>query len=120
MNAWGSPVTRTVALATAYQASTPAKPAVVTIIVESIVTVGIGTPSTNTLELIMGATNAVSGGTGTLADTYRLDLSVTLISLGLTGRQKLTCNLPAGWYFAVRRTVGTGASIVSAFDQTVG
>lgn len=28
--------------------------------------------------------------------------------------------LPAGWYFAVRQTAGSGLTIVSAFDQTLG
>lgn len=115
----GTPNTRTVAFATAYQATNVAKPAVVSIIIECVTSISIGSAA-NTVELIIGSTNAVASGTGTLADTYRSDLSVTLISLNFTGRQALQTLIPAGWYFAVRRTVGTGMSVISAFDQAVG
>lgn len=120
VNAFGAPVARSLSFATAYQASTPAKPALVTVIVDLTTTVAVGTPQANTAELIVGSTTGVASGTGTLADTYRNDLTVTLISLGFTGRQKLQASVPAGYYFAIRRTVGTGITIVSAFDQTVG
>lgn len=117
----GAPVSRTVAFATAYQASTPAKAAVVSVIIDCTTTITVGSPQANTVELIIGPTNAVASGTGTLADTFRSDLSVSiLISLGWTGRQALQCMLPAGYYFAVRRTVGTGMTIVSAFEQALG
>ncbi len=120
VNAIGTPNARSLSLATAYQATNTAKPAFVTVVLECIVTVGIGSPQANTVELIIGSTNAVASGTGTLADAFRSDLSVTLISLGWTGRQSVRANLPTGWYFAVRRTAGTGCTISSALDQAVG
>lgn len=117
----GAPVARTLAFATAYQATTNTKPAAVSIVVDCTTTISLGSPQANTVELIIGATNAVASGTGTLADTFRSDLSVSiLISLGWTGRQSLQCTLPVGYYFAVRRTAGTGMTIVSAFDQALG
>lgn len=117
----GAPVTRTLSFATAYQASTSTKPANVSIIIDCTTTVALGSAQANTVELIIGATNAVASGTGTLADTFRSDLSVSIIiSLGFTGRQALQCTLPIGYYFAVRRTVGTGMTIISAFDQVLG
>jgi hypothetical protein len=118
-NIFGAPVTRTLSLATAYQATTPAKPALLTIIMDLAAGISIGTVS-NTVELIIGSTNAVAGGTGTLADSWRNDLTVTLISITINSRQTLRCNLPANWYFAVRRTVGTGMTVAAAFDQAVG
>lgn len=111
---------RSIAFATAYQATNPAKPAFLKIIIDLTTTVGIGSPQANTVELIIGPTNAVAGGTGTVEDTYRSDLSVTLISLGFTGRQALQGILPVGYWWAVRRTAGTGISIISATDRTLG
>lgn len=113
----GAPVARTVAFATAYQASNPAKAANVVILVNLTLTVSVGAPQANTAELIIGPTNAVAAGTGDLADIWESDLTVTIISLGFTGRQSLRAMIPAGYYFAIRRTVGTGISIISAFDQ---
>lgn len=115
----GAPVSRTLSFATAYQASTPAKPALVSIIVDLTLSISVGSTS-NICELWMGPTTAVTGGTGTLADTYRSDLSVTLITLAFEGRQKVQAALPANYYFSLNRTVGTGITIVSAFDQTLG
>ncbi len=115
-----SPNTRSLSLATAYQATDTTKPAFVTVILECVATVGIGSPAANTVEMIIGSTNAVASGTGTLADAFRSDLSVTLISLGWTGRQSLRANLPINWYFAIRRTAGTGCSISSSYDQGLG
>lgn len=118
-NAISAPNTRSVSLATAYQCTDSTKPCFVTIIIDLALSISIGSAA-NTVELIIGPTNGVAGGTGTLADSWRNDLSVTLITINLTARQKLAANLPAGYYFAVRRTVGTGMSIASAFDQVVG
>lgn len=111
---------RAVAFATAYQATDPTKPAFVRITIDLTTTVGIGTPQANTAELVVGPTNAVAGGTGSIEDTYRSDLTVTLISLGVTGRQALKAVVPVGYWFAIRRTVGTGITVVSASDQALG
>lgn len=121
MNAFGAPTARTLAFATAYQATTVAKPAMVGIEIECAVTVALGSPTANTVELIIGPTNAVASGTGTKVDTMKSDLSVSiLLSLGFTNRQFLQASLPANYYFAARRTSGTACSIQSAFDQAVG
>lgn len=112
-NAVASPV-----FATAYQAADPTKPAFINVLVGLAASVNIGSVS-NTAELVIGSTSAVSAGTGFLADTYRTDLSVTLINISLTARQALKAIIPAGWFWAIRRTVGTDMSIVSAFDQAM-
>lgn len=116
----GAPVTRTVTVATAYQASTSAKAAFVSVEIECTTTVGIGAPQANTIELVIGATSAVATTGGTRVDVFRQDLSVTLISLGFTGRQVLKACLPAGYYFAVRRPAGSGTTIIASFDQVIG
>lgn len=106
--------------AQAYQAATAAKPAFVTVKITCVVTVGIGSPQANTVEMIVGSTTGVASGTGYQADVFRSDLSVTLISLGWTGQASLQARVPANYYFAVRRTTGTGCTITDVADQTVG
>lgn len=121
VNAFSAPNTRTVAFATAYQATDNTKPAMVGVEIECVVTVALGSPTANTVELIIGSTNAVAAGTGTKVDTMKSDLSVSiLLSLGFTNRQFLQASLPAGYYFAARRTSGTACTVQSAFDQSVG
>lgn len=121
VNAFSAPNTRTVAFATAYQATDNTKPAMVGVEIECVVTVSLGSPTANTVELIIGSTNAVASGTGTKVDTMKSDLSVSiLLSLGFTNRQFLQASLPAGYYFAARRTSGTACTVQSAFDQSVG
>lgn len=119
-NVVSAPVSRSIAFSTAYQATDPTKPSFVRITVDLTTTVSIGSPQANTAELVVGSTNAVASGTGSIEDTYRSDLSVTLISLGFTGRQSLKAVIPVGYYFAIRRTAGTGITIVSASDQSLG
>lgn len=120
-NLISAPVARTLSFSTAYQLTTPTKPGFVGIQVELVTTVAVGSPQANTVVLYTGPTTGVATGTGTgtiVADTYRSDLTVTLISLGFTGRQFLKANVPVGHYFAIVRTVGSGTSIVSSFDQS--
>lgn len=122
VNAFGSPNALTVSLATAYQATTPAKPAVVTINVASTANFSIAGGTTNTADVLIGATNAVASGTGTVVGKYANSVTGT-IAAGLNMNSQSTVqyilHLPAGWFFAVRQTGGT-VSIVSAFDQAVG
>ncbi|MFG9883557.1 hypothetical protein ACG3SK_21705 [Pseudomonas aeruginosa] len=44
-----------------------------------------------------------------------------MIGLNLNSQQANTYSvlLPAGWYFAVRQTAGSGLQVVSAFDQAL-
>lgn len=115
----GAPVTRSLSLATAYQASTPTKPALLKVEITCVTTVGVGSPQTNTIELRIGPNNTVASGGGTRADVFRSDLSVTLISLGWTSQGVLRAEIPAGYYFSINRTVGSGTSIVTAYDQAL-
>lgn len=118
----GAPVARTLSLATAYQASNPAKPALVSILINLTGTIAIGTVA-NTIQLWVGPTAAsvTTPFTGaTVADGWRNDLTVTLISITVNGQQKLQAMIPAGYWFAAARSVGTGTTIASAFDQVMG
>lgn len=112
---------RTISLATAYQGTDPTKITFVGIAVTCSATIALGSAQTNTIELRIGPTNAVSSGGGAQADVFGSSLSVSvIISIGWTGQQVLKAQLPIGYYFAVNRVAGTGCSVTSAFDQTVG
>lgn len=117
----GAPISRTVALATAYQATDPAKPAMVTVEVEVSTTITLAGPGANTIELVIGQAPTIATTGGTRADVFRSDVSVSiLISVGLLNRATLRTMLPAGWYFAVRRPSGSASTIVGAFEQALG
>lgn len=122
VNAFGSPTARTVSLATAYQATNTAKPAIVTINITSTANLSLSGGTTNSADVVIGSTSAVASGTGTVAGKYS-NASTGSLTIGLNtnavAASPMTFNLPTGWYFAVRQTSGT-VTITSAFDQAVG
>jgi len=86
-----------------------------------ITTIALLTPSANTVELVIGSTNGIATSGGTRMDVFRNDISVSIaLSIGFTNRQMLQANLPANYYFAVRRPAGTSCSIIGATDQALG
>lgn len=122
-SAFGSPSTRTVALATAYQCTTPAKPCLVTVTLQSQSSISLAGASNNEGAIMLGSTSAVAAGTGTALAAYKNNLGGGLVvglNLNSTQANTYTVPVPANWYFAVRQTAGTGLQVVSAFDQLVG
>ncbi len=119
-NVVGTPNARTISFATAYQATDPARACFFKALLQLATTVGVGSPSANTVELVVGPTSAVASGTGDVADRFRQDINLTLISLQLTAENAVQALVPAGHYFAVRRTSGTGITILSASDRALG
>lgn len=122
VNAFGSPNTRSLSLATAYQATDTTKPAVVAVNLTSTATLSLTGGTTNTATVVVGSTSAVASGTGTVICNYNNASTGTLtIGLALNQVAASTCTfaLPTGWFFAIRQTAGTVA-ITSGFDQSVG
>lgn len=121
-NSFGSPTSRTLSLATAYQATTIAKPAVVTVNLSSTASLSLTGGTSNTADVVIGSTNAVASGTGTLICRYaNTNTGALTVGLALSTTAASTCTfaLPTGWFFAVRQTAGS-VTITSAFDQVVG
>jgi len=119
---YGSPTTRSLNLATAYQCTTPALSCAVTITLQSQSSISLSGASNNEGAITIGSTNAVASGTGTNVATYKNNLGGTLVvGLNLTSQQANTYSvfLPPNWYLAIRQTAGTGLQVVSAFDQTI-
>lgn len=118
----GAPTSRSLSLATAYQCTDNTKPCLVTATINSTVSFSLSGTVTNTAAMLIGSTNGVASGTGTVVGNYLNSVGGTIV-IGLTlnnqATQSYTLAVPAGWYFAIRQTAGT-VSIVSAFDQALG
>jgi len=118
----GTPNSRSLSLATAFQATNTAKAAVVTVNLSSTANLTLTTGATNTATIVIGSTNAVASGTGTVIGSYNNSLTGSLvvgINMSTTSTSPITFVLPAGWFFAVRQTSGA-VTITSAFDQSIG
>lgn len=119
----GTPNTLSVSLGTAYQATNTAKPSEVTINLTSTAALTIGGGSTFEADIVIGSTSAVASGTGTVIGKYKNSLTGTLV-IGVAINNAQTTmhkfSLPTGWYFAVRQITGSGITVVSAFDQSIG
>jgi hypothetical protein len=95
----------------------------VTITLQSQSSFSLGGTSNNEGAITLGSTAAVNVGTGTSVATYKNNLGGGLVvGVSITSQQANTYQIavPAGYYFAIRQTSGTGLQVVSAFDQTVG
>lgn len=116
----GMPIARTLALATAYQATDPTKSALLSITLTSTASLSLSGGTTITGDALIGLTAAVAAGTGTIVAKYRNSLTGALtIGLNISTDSAQTINflLPAGAYFAIRQTAGTTLAILAAVEQ---
>lgn len=117
-----APVPLSLALSTAYQASTPSRPVVITINLWSQSSFTLAGNAPKEGGIWVGDSAGVASGIGAKLGEYSNVLSgVAVVGLTVlaTQSQNYSFLLPAGWYYAVRQTVGTGLTIVSAFEQAV-
>lgn len=120
---YGFPVARTLVAGTAYQASTPSKPAKVTVNLSAKSAITLTGSTNNQAQIVIGSTNAVASGTGSALGLYKNNLTgAVVVGINLNSEQANTYSfdLPANGWFAIRQTAGTGLVVESAFDQTVG
>lgn len=119
-----SPTAITPAFGTAYAASVPTKPSFISFMIDTAYTVTVASTLADTVELRIGPNQAqvAAGAGGFVAGTFRASLTgiALVIGLALGQRNQLSAMLPAGWYYALRRTQGTTATITSATEQSVG
>lgn len=118
-----APGSRTFALATAYQCTNTAKPCLLTITLQAQSSISLGGASNNEGQIVLGSTNAVASGTGTVMATYKNNLGGTLvIGLNLNSQHSntYTIAIPAAYYVAVRQTAGSGLQVVSTLEQQIG
>jgi hypothetical protein len=120
--ATGVPNARTLSLATAYQATDVNHPSVVVINLTSTAAITLSGGQTHSADILIGSTNAVASGTGTIVGKYSNSSTGTVvigIAMNTASATPVSFVLPAGWFFAVRQTLGT-ITITSAFDQSLG
>lgn len=115
---------RSPAFGTAYQTQDTSKPSFISAMIDTAYTVTVASTIADTVELRVGANQAqVAAGTGgSVAATFRTSVTgiALAIGLGIGQRGQLTAWVPSGWYWALRRTQGTAATITSATEQTLG
>lgn len=120
----GTPNALSPAFGTAYQATDPTKPSLISAMIETIYSITVGNTQADTVELRIGPVQATvaNGSAGTAVATYKNSLTgITLsIGMGTINRNQLSAILPTGWYYALRRVVGSIATITSATDQSLG
>lgn len=118
----GSPTSRSLSLATAYQATDNTKPAHVSLNLTSTASFSLSGGTTNSADVLIGSTNGVAGGTGTIVGKYSNSVTGTIavgLNMNSVSAAPISFVLPAGWYFAIRQTSGA-VTITSAFDQALG
>lgn len=118
----GAPNSRSLSLATAYQATDNTKPAMVTVNLTSTANFSLSGGTTNSADVVIGSTNAVAVGTGTVVGKYSNSVTGTIavgLNLNSVAANTYILVLPAGWFFAVRTTAGS-VTVTSAFDQSAG
>lgn len=116
------PTSRSLSLATAYQCTDNTKPCVVTINLTSTANFSLTGGTTNSADVVIGPTNAVAGGTGTVIGKYSNSVTGTIaigLNMNSAAATPITVTIPAGGYLAIRQTAGTVA-ITSAYDQSTG
>lgn len=115
---------RSPAFGTAYQTQDTSKPSFISAMIDTAYTVTVASTIADTVELRVGANQAqVAAGTGgSVAATFRTSVTgiALAIGLGIGQRGQLTAWVPSGWYWALRRTQGTAATITSATEQSLG
>ncbi|RKR65553.1 hypothetical protein C7387_2298 [Yokenella regensburgei] len=114
-----APASLTVAFGTAYRPADTTKPYRVSVMIDANYAIAVAGTVGDTCELWISATNTVGTTGGTKADTWRGSLTgtLTLVGVGVGMRGSVEALIPAGWYFAVRRTAGTTATIPEAYTQ---
>lgn len=112
----GGPAATTPALGTAYQVTGAS---MVTVAVRATYSITLAATLTDTVELRIGpdATVATGGGTKVAEVLFGLTGIALSVGMGLDQENQLLALVPAGWYYSIRRTVGTRAVIAFAVVQ---
>lgn len=117
----GVPAAKTLSLSTAYQATDVTKSAFISVMAETIYSVTLASPTmSDTVELRIGPASDVANGGGYKAASWKSGISAGLtvsVGLSVTNRGQLTAMIPPNWYFAIRRTAGSTATIAEANVQ---
>lgn len=120
-----SPVSRTVAVATAYQHTDTTKAYRTTVNVRATQVLTLAGTAADKLELRVGpsaASVAPSGSGGFSVAVWESGITgiAVMIGAGIQDGGTMFADVPAGWYFQINRLSGANATVVSCFTQTMG
>lgn len=112
----GSPSAISTSFGTGTRPSDITKPYMVAITLEAIYSISVAGTVGDTCELWIGAASNVGTTGGSLVESWGASLTgiLTLVGAGMRSRGCLRAMVPAGYYFAVRRTLTGTATIQSA------
>lgn len=113
----GAYTSQSVSFATAYRPADTTKPYMVSVMIDATYTIAVAGTVGDTVELWIGSATTVATTGGSKAASWRAQLTgvLTLVGAGTGQRGQLSALVPAGYYFAVRRTAGTTATISEAY-----
>lgn len=120
--AFSHPVARSVSVSAAYQSTSSGLPSSFFLNLTSTSTISLSGTTNNEGGVWMGPDASVASTGGTKVCDYKNSFGGSLvIGLTLSASQSAQCvvMLPAGWYFAVRQTTGSGMTVSTAFEQGV-
>lgn len=112
----GTPSAITVAFGTGTRPTDTTKPYLVSVTIEATYSISVAGTVGDTCELWVGPLNTVGTTGGSLVESWGASLTgiLTLVGAGMRAKGCVRAMVPAGYYFAVRRTLSGTASIQSA------
>lgn len=112
----GTPAAITVAFGSAVRPADTTKPYIVSVTINAAYNIAVAGTVADVCELWIGPASTVGTTGGTLVSSWGASLTgiLTLVGAGIGARGPLTTLVPAGWYFAIRRTTSGTATIQSA------
>lgn len=115
----GTPTTIAVSFGTGTRPADTTKPYVATITIDASYSIAVAGTVADVCELWISPSSNVGTTGGNLVSSWRASLTgiLTLVGAGIGVRSPLQVIVPAGWYFAIRRTTTGTATIQSATYQ---
>lgn len=115
----GTPATITVSFNTGTRPTDTTKPYVISVTIDAAYSIAVAGTVADVCELWIGPASTIGTTGGTLVSSWKASLTgiLTLVGAGIGVRSPLQAIIPAGWYFAIRRTTTGTATIQSATYQ---
>lgn len=115
----GTPSTISVSFNTGTRPTDTTKPYVISVTIDAAYSIAIAGTVADVCELWIGPASTIGTTGGSLVSSWKASLTgiLTLVGAGIGVRSPLQTIVPAGWYFAIRRTTTGTATIQSATYQ---
>lgn len=115
----GTPATISVSFNTGTRPADTTKPYVISVTIDAAYSIAVAGTVADVCELWIGPASNIGTTGGSLVSSWKASLTgiLTLVGAGIGVRSPLQTIVPAGWYFAIRRTTTGTATIQSATYQ---